>query len=72
MMANNMIYRDHIETPCSLGIVLGNTALGTVFLDTLPKMGLGVQNPYAWEISRSSRDVFPNTFLLSPRTETVH
>ena len=37
MMANNMIYRDHIETPCSLGIVLGNTALGTVFLDTLPQ-----------------------------------
>ena len=28
-------------------------------------LGLGVQNPRPWEISRASGDVFPNTFLLS-------
>ena len=35
-------YRDHIVqcTPCSLGSVLGNIALGTVFLDTLPRANI--------------------------------
>ena len=57
MIANDMIFRDHIfqYTPSSLGSVLGNTVLGTVFLD--------IFRP--WEISRSSGDVFPNTSLLS-------
>ena len=34
---NELIFRDHIiqYTPCSVGSVLGNTAQGTVFLDTL-------------------------------------
>ena len=68
-----MIYRDHIfeYTTCSLGSVLGNTALGIIFLDTLPRANirttstvLGVQNPRPREIFRSSGDVFPNTPLL--------
>ena len=35
---SEMIFKDHIiqYTPCSLGSVLENTALGTVFSDTLP------------------------------------
>ena len=35
MILNDMIYRDHIfeYTTCSLGSVLGNTALGTIFLN---------------------------------------
>ena len=37
----HMIIRDHIQyTSCSLGCVLGNTPLGTVFLDTLPRMNI--------------------------------
>ena len=36
---SEMIFKDHIiqYTPCSLGSVQGNTSLGTVFLDTLPR-----------------------------------
>ena len=43
----------------SCGSALGNTALGTVFLD------IGGQNPHPREISRSERVVFPNASLLS-------
>ena len=68
MKLNDMICRDHIfeYDPCSLGSVLGNTALGTIFLDTLPRAnirntssGLGVQNPRAWE------SLGPRAMLLS-------
>ena len=40
--SNDTISRDHIiqYTPCSLGSVLGNIALGTVFLDTIPRMNI--------------------------------
>lgn len=38
MILNHMICGDHVTqyTPCPLGSVLGNTALETLFLDTLP------------------------------------
>ena len=39
MISNDMIYRDHIikNALCSLGSVLSNIALGTVFINTLPR-----------------------------------
>ena len=42
MIFNDMISRYHnIQyTPCSLGSELGNTTLGTVFLDTLPRANI--------------------------------
>ena len=46
LIFGRMFYRDHIiqHTSCSLGSVLGNSALGTVFLDTVnpnPNIPLG-------------------------------
>ena len=45
LIFDDMIYRDHIiqYTPCALGRVQGNIALGTVFLRTLP--GADIRNP---------------------------
>ena len=66
MILNDMIFRDHIIqfTPCSLGSVLGNTALGTALLDSLP--GATMRNTSSREISRSEGDVFPSaSFLLA-------
>ena len=55
---SEMIFKDHIiqYTPCSLGSVQGNTSLGTVFLDTLPRGNIRNTSSRGKHLQCSSND----------------
>ena len=55
---SEMIFKDHIiqYTPCSLGSVQGNTSLGTVFLDTLPRGNIRNTSSRGKHLKCSSND----------------